>query len=69
VFCARWPVFPRHMHANGDPGDVDRPLLDPAFARPGGDPRYPAIRGHSNYFADPAIAWTVDALRKRTPWD
>jgi hypothetical protein len=45
-----------------DTGDVDQPLRDPAFARPPGDPCYPPIRGHSNYFADPAFARTADAL-------
>jgi hypothetical protein len=45
-----------------DTGDVDQPLRDPAFARPPGDPCYPPVRGHSNYFADPAFARTADAL-------
>ena len=47
-----------------DTGDVDQPLRDPAFARPPGDPCYPPIRGHSNYFADPAFARTADALMR-----
>ena len=31
-----------------------------------GDPCSPPIRGHSNYFADPAFAWTADALQSGT---
>ena len=59
VFVDRPPVW---SSARADPDDVDRPLLDPVFARPPGDPCSPPIRGHSNYFADPAFAWTADAL-------
>ena len=59
VFVDRPPVW---SSARADPDDVDRPLLDPTFARPPGDPCSPPIRGHSNYFADPAFAWTADAL-------
>jgi hypothetical protein len=50
-----------------DTGDVDQPLRDPAFARPPGDPCYPPVRGHSNYFADPAFARTADALMRGAP--
>ncbi|MBL8926025.1 MAG: hypothetical protein JNM77_07275 [Pseudonocardia sp.] len=60
VFVDRPPVW---SSARADPDDVDRPLLDPVFARPPGDPCSPPIRGHSNYFADPAFAWTADALQ------
>jgi len=60
VFVDRPPVW---SSARADPDDVDRPLLDPVFARSPGDPCSPPIRGHSNYFADPAFAWTADALQ------
>jgi hypothetical protein len=60
VFVDRPPVW---SSARADPDDVDRPLLDPIFARSPGDPCSPPIRGHSNYFADPAFAWTADALQ------
>ena len=60
MFVDRPPVW---SSARADPDDVDRPLLDPVFARSPGDPCSPPIRGHSNYFADPAFAWTVDALQ------
>jgi hypothetical protein len=61
------PVFrARPLHEDDppdrDPGDVDRPLHDPAFDKPPGDPCYPPVLGHSNYFADPAFAWTTQAL-------
>lgn len=59
VFVDRPPVW---SSARADPDDVDRPLLDPVFAHSPGDPCSPPIRGHSNYFADPAFAWTADAL-------
>ena len=62
VFRAR-DLVPADAHADHDPGDVDRPLVDPVFARPAGDPCYPPVRGHSHYFDDPAFAWTADALR------
>ena len=55
---------PDHQ-ADGDRNDVDRQLIDPAFSRNTGDPCYPPTRGHSDYFADPAFKWTVDALRDR----
>jgi hypothetical protein len=59
-------VFVEHALLAGrawsDTGDVDQPLQDPVFARRPGDPCYPPIRGHSNYFADPAFARTADAL-------
>jgi hypothetical protein len=62
VFRAR-DLDPADGHADRDPGDVDRPLVDPLFARPVGDTCYPLVRGHSHYFDDPAFAWTADALR------
>jgi hypothetical protein len=62
VFCRRELVYPDDTRPGHDPGDIDRPLLDPVFARPAGDPCYPPILGHSNYFADPAFAWTAEAL-------
>ena len=49
----------------GDNRDVDRQLIDPAFARRAGDPCYPPTRGHSDYFADLAFDCTVNALRDR----
>ena len=64
VFRAR-DLVAADRHAVPDPGDVDRPLVDPVFARPAGDPCFPPIRGHSNYFADPAFAATAAALRTR----
>ena len=60
VFCARDPAA---QPPDADPGDVDRVLRDPVFARPSGDPCYPPVLGHSNYFADPAFSWTTGALR------
>ncbi|MDT7578819.1 MAG: hypothetical protein QOK35_79, partial [Pseudonocardiales bacterium] len=60
VFCVRDPAPPG---ADPDPGDVDRVLRDPVFARPAGDPCYPPVLGHSNYFADPTFTATADALR------
>ena len=66
VFVDRLPVFPRAAHPGADPGDVDRPLLDPVFPRAAGDPCYPRIRGHSRYFTDPAFGWTADALQRGT---
>jgi hypothetical protein len=60
VFVDRPPVW---SSARADPDDVDRPLLDPVFVRSPGDPCSPPIRGHSNYFADSAFAWTADALQ------
>lgn len=64
VFVVHDLRFPRSVQPSADTGDVDRPLLDPAFARPAGDPCHPPIHGHSRYFADPAFAWTVDALQR-----
>jgi hypothetical protein len=58
VFCARDP-----LPDSGDPDDVDRVLRDPVFARAPGNPCYPAVLGHSNYFADPAFGETTAALR------
>jgi hypothetical protein len=60
VFVDRPPVW---SSARADPDDVDRPLLDPMFARFPGDPCSPPIRGHSNYFADPAFTAVADAFR------
>jgi hypothetical protein len=53
------------QQADGDNGDVDRQLIDPAFSRAAGDPCYPPTRGHSDYFADPAFDWTATALHDR----
>jgi hypothetical protein len=66
VFCERDPAPPGAAGDPGDvdPGDVDRVLRDPVFARPPGDPCYPPVLGHSNYFADPAFRATGDALRE-----
>jgi hypothetical protein len=61
VFCVRDPAPPG---AVPDPDDVDVVLRDPVFARPPGDPCYPPVLGHSNYFADPAFTATADALRE-----
>jgi hypothetical protein len=66
VFVDRRPVFPGAAQPGADPGDVDRPLLDPVFPRAAGDPCYPRVRGHSRYFADPVFAWTTDALQRGT---
>jgi hypothetical protein len=63
ILYARSPVFPADACPDADPGDVDRALRDPVFARAPGDPCYPRILGHSDYFADPAFTWTADALR------
>lgn len=49
-----------------DPGDVDRALLDPVFARPPGDPAYPPVLGHLGYLGDPVLVWTAAALRDGT---
>ncbi|MFI9202219.1 hypothetical protein [Streptomyces sp. NPDC053048] len=67
-----WVLEPARLPRAGDPVDpvpapVDRQLLDPRhFARQPGDPSYPAVRGHSNYFADPAFEATVRAFRLRS---
>jgi hypothetical protein len=44
-------------------GDTDRQLVDPAFAKANGDRSYPSTCGHSNYYADPAFAASLSALR------
>ena len=67
VFVDRLPVFPRAAHPGADPGDVDRPLLDPVFPRAAGSRDPPRIRGHSRYFTDPAFDWTADALQRGAP--
>jgi hypothetical protein len=64
VFVDHDLTFPRAAHPSADTGDVDRPLLDPVFARPAGDPCPSPIHGHSRYFTDPAFAWTADALQR-----
>jgi hypothetical protein len=66
VFVDRSPALPEAARPAADPGDVDRPLLDPTFGRAPGDPCHPRIRGHSRYFADAAFAWTADALQRGT---
>ncbi|MFD3676433.1 hypothetical protein [Streptomyces sp. NPDC058613] len=44
---------------------IDRQLLDPRkFAKQSGDPCYPPILGHSNYFTDPEFEATVTAYRQ-----
>ena len=60
VFCLRDPG-PGGAH---DPGDVDVVLRDPVFTRQPGDPCFPPVLGHSDYFADPAFAATADAFRE-----
>ena len=59
------PVFNAYPDAQFDPlrdlagtdnGDVDRELIDPVFIAAAGDLTWPAPRGHSNYWADPAFA-------------
>ncbi|MGH8834831.1 MAG: hypothetical protein ACRDWG_07525 [Actinomycetes bacterium] len=47
---------PQRDLAGGDNGDVDRELIDPVFISAAGDLTWPAPRGHSNYWADPAFA-------------
>ncbi|WP_328847578.1 hypothetical protein [Streptomyces sp. NBC_00258] len=65
-----WILAPAGLPGEGAtvglaPSPVDRQLLDPAaFARLAGDPVYPPILGHSNYFADPAFEETVQAFRE-----
>jgi hypothetical protein len=58
------PVFAGRAPGPEDPGDVDRALRDPVFARPAGDPSLPPVLGHSSYFADPVFTRTADALRE-----
>jgi uncharacterized membrane protein YphA (DoxX/SURF4 family) len=44
---------------------IDQQLLDPRrFEKQPGDPCYPPILGHSNYFTDPAFETTVTAFRQ-----
>ncbi|GAB7039357.1 MULTISPECIES: hypothetical protein [Catenuloplanes] len=74
---AEWPW--RNLYRRSDPiggavlgpdPDVDRALVDPAFTRVAGDTVDPVVRGHSNYWADPAFAASaalVKALRVRFP--
>jgi hypothetical protein len=59
------PIFNAYPEAQFDPlrdlagsdnDDVDRELIDPAFVSSAGDLSWPAPRGHSNYWADPAFA-------------
>jgi hypothetical protein len=69
VFCERDPAPPGAAHPDAgdvdvDVGDVDLVLRDPVFARPAGDPCYPPVLGHSNYFADPAFTAIADAFRE-----
>lgn len=64
VFCERDPAASGTDPGDVDPDDVDVALRDPVFARPPGDPCYPPVLGHSNYFADPALTATADALRE-----
>ena len=61
VFVDREPT-----RAGADLGDVDRPLLDPVFPRPAGDPCYPPVLGHSHWFDEPAYAGAAEFLRCRT---
>jgi hypothetical protein len=61
------PGAPPDQVRAGDNGDIDRQLIDPAFARAPGDTSYPATCGHSDYYADPAFAVSkeiVKALRQ-----
>ena len=66
VFVER-PAGTGTATGDADPGDVDRALRDPVFARAAGDPCLPAVLGHSDYFADPAFDETVDALHAALP--
>jgi hypothetical protein len=74
------PVFNAYPEAQFDPlrdlagtdnGDVDRELIDPVFIAAAGDLTWPAPRGHSNYWADPAFAASRELVltihRARTP--
>ncbi|MGN9778079.1 hypothetical protein ACTMS0_20285 [Micromonospora sp. H33] len=64
----------RPVGTSGDPGategtagaqqDVDRRIIDPAFARTAGDSCYPATLGHSSYADDRAYAECVEILRE-----
>jgi hypothetical protein len=47
---------PKEDPLAGDHGEVDRQLIDPAFAPPPGDLSPPATLGHSHYFADAAFS-------------
>jgi len=49
---------PQRDLAGSDNGDVDRELIDPVFVSSAGDLSWPAVRGHSNYWVDPAFADT-----------
>lgn len=51
-----------HPCPAADNGDVDRQLLDPLFSRAAGDMAYPAILGHSKYFADPYFAVCIKTV-------
>jgi hypothetical protein len=54
----------------GDNDDVDRQLVDPAFAQVDGDTCYPPTCGHSDYYADPAFEASrqiVKNLRETNP--
>jgi hypothetical protein len=46
---------------------VDVQLIDPVFARPGGDTRYPAADRHSNFWRDPQFAPHVADLARMIP--
>ncbi|HEU4424585.1 MAG TPA: hypothetical protein VFR67_18830 [Pilimelia sp.] len=64
------PDAPPDEVGAGDNGDVDRQLVDPGFARADGDTCDPATCGHSDYYADPAFAVSVQivkALRETHP--
>lgn len=59
------PVLQDHPldQTGSDRGDVDRPIVDPKLSRAAGDTSYPTTYGHSNYFADPAFADSLDVVR------
>jgi hypothetical protein len=56
-------LFHRYPVREGDTNDVDRQLVDPAFARAPGDTCDPPSCGHSNYYSDPAFDASAETAR------
>lgn len=56
------PVRRPYVPGPGRDEAVDRALLDPLFDRAAGDGAYPPTYGHSDYFADPEYAASVDRV-------
>jgi hypothetical protein len=59
------PLPPDVVDVTDHPG-VDQLCLDPMLERSDGDPAYPVIRAHSDYFADPqyeaVVAWVSGSI-------